>query len=103
MSALSKFIDEYGGPGTATATSDFTESHVTDLVSDQDYIDLEFDSDKGGTGWKLEGLVENDTDPEESLLRLWITTVTLRSNTGARVWLNGAPDTDNYKLRWEVR
>lgn len=105
MSLLADFVDEYGGPGSAAAmaTAFQTETHVSDLAADVDYIDLEFDSDKGGTGWRLDGVVENATDPEETLLKLWVTTITLKTSTGCRVWLNAAPDTANYKLRWEVQ
>lgn len=100
---LETFVDEYGGPGTPlpASTGLAPEPHLTDLTNGEDWTDLTFD-DRGTTEWKLTALVENATDPEESLLRLWVTTITFRTSSSCRVWLNAAPDTDNYKLRWEV-
>jgi hypothetical protein len=102
LTTLTDIWQDEGGSVVSPIPGPATESGLADLVNEQDYIDLTFE-DRGSTSWRLEGAIENDTDEEDTLEKLWITTITLRTSSSCRVWLNSAPTSENYKLRYEVK
>ena len=75
---------------------------ITQLVEDQDYIDVAFGTEQPNEDWvMLEVSLFNITD--STPINVWPGVVTSKTATGFRLQLNGTPDSSNYYLSWSIR
>lgn len=98
---LPERVSEFGAASGATApTTDF-EAGATPLVSGQDYIDITFISVKANSAWSFDSFdIEYPNDPPPEKIDI---SGTIKSSTGARVYLSTAPSDGNYTARWSIR
>jgi hypothetical protein len=77
-------------------------SGFTQLIEDQDYVDVAFSSDQPTSNWTSLGmLIVNTLD--SSVINVWPGVVSSKTASGFRLQLNGTPDSGNYYLRWSIR
>lgn len=78
-----------------------TETGLTPLISGQDYLEVVFVTEKATAVWSfLVFSIENQVDASPMV---FAHTVTVKTELGFKVQLSGAPDSGNYRLRWEVK
>src|SRR4030095_14511198 len=77
------------------------ESGIEPLISGQNYIDVVFTAEKPDADWLLtECHIVNEIDA--SPLNLAPGIITIKTTTGFRLQLNGAPNSSNYELHWAI-
>jgi hypothetical protein len=77
-------------------------SGFTQLIEDQDYVDVVFSSDQPTSNWTSLGIViVNTTD--STPINVWPGVISSKTASGFRLQLNGLPDSGNYYLRWSIR
>ena len=77
-------------------------SGFTQLIQDQDYVDVAFSSDQPTSNWTSLGMVIVNT-LDSSVINVWPGVISSKTASGFRLQLNGLPDSGNYYLRWSIR